>query len=129
VRTIASTFSLDRGELAERNTWFSLIPYGHQDLAEIGNQLEAFADIDGAVDLNGVGGVVTILVVGRVVDEEIDCLLALEIDNAQVIALGELAAEGAGLDDAIGKGRARKLQGFAELLGTDPRFHLRGALQ
>jgi hypothetical protein len=48
-----------------------------------------------------------VLVVGSVVDEEVDCLLTLKIDDAQVIALGELAAEGAGLDDAIGKGRAR----------------------
>jgi hypothetical protein len=46
----------------------------------------AFADEDVAVDLHRIGGRVAVLVVGGVVAEEVDRLLALEIHQAQDLA-------------------------------------------
>ena len=51
-----------------------------------------FAHEDVAVDLHRVGGGVAVFVVARVIAEEIDRLLPLEVDQAQHMAARDLAA-------------------------------------
>ena len=89
----------------------------HQHFGDIGIELEAGRDVDGLVQLDRIGGVVADLRIGQIEAQEVDRLLAAEVDDPHAVPFRELAQEMivARLVDFVAQDGPRDVEGGGKL--------------